>query len=288
MCKENRNYLLKIFFFNEMVNFCIVHFNTPKLTECLIRSINKFTPDCKIYIFDNSDKSPFVYRQDNIVYFDNTKGQIINFEQWLNGYPKQQGQCYSAKHCYTIQKCIEIINEPFILLDSDVLLKRDVSILYDKAKAFIGHFGTTRIYPFICFINVPLLKKYDVAYFDEKNMMGIVPGANNDTGNTLYRAKDKVPCANIEFRDFVEHYGGGSYSADVFKRYHKGQLSQDEWLKVHKSLWDDSPVGEQVPIHIEPYVGQVEKDVLVKKPKVSSKLKSVERHTHVRINRLWL
>ena len=42
-----------------MVNICIVHYNTPLLTEYLIKSINKFTPNSKIYIFDNSDKEPF-------------------------------------------------------------------------------------------------------------------------------------------------------------------------------------------------------------------------------------
>ena len=48
-----------------MINICIVHYNTPLLTEYLIKSINKFTPNSKIYIFDNSDKEPFTYRQKN-------------------------------------------------------------------------------------------------------------------------------------------------------------------------------------------------------------------------------
>ena len=69
-----------------MVNICIVHYNTPLLTECLIKSINKFTPDSKIYIFDNSDKYPFTYKQYNIIYFDNTKGEIINFDDKYSSY----------------------------------------------------------------------------------------------------------------------------------------------------------------------------------------------------------
>ena len=64
-----------------MINILIVHYNTPKLTECLIKSINKQTPDSKIFIFDNSDKLPFTYRQDNIEYIDNTKSQIIDFDE---------------------------------------------------------------------------------------------------------------------------------------------------------------------------------------------------------------
>ena len=75
-----------------MVNICIVHYNTPLLTECLIKSINKFTPDSKIYIFDNSDKYPFTYKQHNIIYFDNTKGEIINFDEWLKNIQTEKNQ----------------------------------------------------------------------------------------------------------------------------------------------------------------------------------------------------
>ena len=63
-----------------MTNILIVHYNTPKLTECLVKSINKFVgTNCNIYIFDNSDKLRFTYSQENLTIFDNTHGQIINF-----------------------------------------------------------------------------------------------------------------------------------------------------------------------------------------------------------------
>ena len=129
------------------INICIVHFNTPLLTECLVKSINKFTPNSKIYIFDNSTKLPFVYRQDNLVYYDNTKGQIINFDEWLSQYTNRTprywkaNKCASAQHCYTIQKCIELIDDNFILLDSDVLLKKDISELANEEYLFVGEVG---------------------------------------------------------------------------------------------------------------------------------------------------
>jgi len=34
------------------INILIIHYNTPKLTEALIKTINKFVVDCNIYIFD--------------------------------------------------------------------------------------------------------------------------------------------------------------------------------------------------------------------------------------------
>ena len=60
-------------------NIVIVHYNTPLLTSCLVRSINRFVENAVIYIFDNSDKYPFTAEFDNVTIIDNTKGQIINF-----------------------------------------------------------------------------------------------------------------------------------------------------------------------------------------------------------------
>lgn len=48
---------------NGKINILIVHFNTPRLTECLVKSINKFTPNSNIYIFGNSDEFPFTAEQ---------------------------------------------------------------------------------------------------------------------------------------------------------------------------------------------------------------------------------
>ena len=45
-----------------MINILIIHYNTPQLTECLVKSINMFVKDATIYIFDN------------------TKGQYIDFD----------------------------------------------------------------------------------------------------------------------------------------------------------------------------------------------------------------
>ena len=229
------------------VNICIVHFNTPKLTECLVRSINKFTPNSKIYIFDNSNLQPFTYKQDNIVYIDNTKGQIIDFDAWLKGIPASKGSAgahnkwASAKHCYTIQKCIEIINEPFILLDSDVLLKKDISVLFDENLAFCGEIKDTsrRVYPCVCFINPKILREKNISYFDENYTFELrKTNFRGDTGCVLYMNKDILPHKNIKFNDFVVHYSGGSYSIEIFNKIHKGQISKERWLEAHKSLWE--------------------------------------------------
>ena len=101
-------------------NIVIIHYNTPYLTECLVRSINLFIKNAVIYIFDNSDKDPFIKRFDNVIILDNTKGQIIDFDKWLEKYPKRKSSngrvnnWGSAKHCYSVEKCMEILNDNFI------------------------------------------------------------------------------------------------------------------------------------------------------------------------------
>jgi hypothetical protein len=98
-------------------NILIIHYNTPYLTECLVRSINLFVKDAVIYIFDNSNEKPFTAKFDNVTVFDNTKGQIINFDKWLENYPNRKmsggrlNKWGSAKHCYSVEKCMELIDD---------------------------------------------------------------------------------------------------------------------------------------------------------------------------------
>ena len=123
-------------------NIVIIHRNTPKQTECLVRSINRYMSDAKITIFDNSDTQPFVYKCPNLSVIDNTKGKIIDFEKFLKKYPnrnKSNGRVNnfaSAKHCYTVEKLIGMFDEGFVLLDSDTIVKKDLSDLFDDSVIY--------------------------------------------------------------------------------------------------------------------------------------------------------
>lgn len=166
-------------------NIVIIHYNTPDLTECLVRSINLFVKDAVIYIFDNSTDKPFIAKFDNVTVFDNTKGQIIDFNKWLEKYPNKiqshgrVNKWASAKHSYSIEKCMELIDDNFILLDSDVLLKRDISNLFIDDSIYVGNVivqpnsSIKRVLPFICFINVKMCKEKGVHYFDDNYMHGL-------------------------------------------------------------------------------------------------------------------
>lgn len=232
-------------------NIVIIHYNTPHLTECLVRSINMFVEDAIIFIFDNSDKYPFTAGFDNVVLMDNTKGQIINFDEWLEKYPKKisspgrVNNWASAKHCYSVEKCIELIGENFILLDSDVLLKRDISNLYDDRAVYIGEIATQprstikRVLPFICFINVEMLKKNEKHYFDENYMHGLCCNIVNkradsyDTGAGFYINTLDLPHMDIICEDYITHYGHGSWNKEGYTY----NCTAEEWLAINKRFW---------------------------------------------------
>ena len=234
-------------------NVLIVNYNTTLLTQCCIKSVNKTTPGCKIYVFDNSDKEPFVNIFDNVEVIDNTKGQIIKFNEWLKNYPtrlnsKEGTNSFgSAKHCYTIEKFIEMFDENFVLLDSDVLIKKDFSNLYDEKYIYAGGIELQpktiikRVMPFICFINVKLCKENNVHYFNENYMHGLhltKEGDWYDTGANFYRETKNFQHKEINVRDYITHYKGGSWEEVHNKRIGR-RMTANEWLEKNKYLISD-------------------------------------------------
>lgn len=229
-------------------NILIIHYNTPYLTECLVRSVNRFVQDATIYIFDNSDKEPFTAQFDNVTIIDNTKGQVIDFDKWLEKYANKNNshgktnQWGSAKHCYSVEKAMDIIGENFILLDSDVLIKKDISDLYDDNIIYAGEVITQpsstikRVLPFICFINVKMCKDKKVHYFNDNYMHGLYKTSLSDrydTGAGFYLNSSKLPSKNIKCSDYIVHYGHASWNKPGYKH----GFNQNEWLSVNKKYW---------------------------------------------------
>ena len=223
-------------------NICIIHYNTPILTECLVKSINKHTPDANIYIFDNSDKLPFRNSFHNVTVLDNTNGQIINFDQWLKKYPNKDksggktNKWGSAKHAYSVEKCMSLLNEPFVLLDSDVLLKKDITPIFDNTVSYKGEViyqgksSVKRVLPFICYINTPMCFKHGVHYFDERYMHGLRVGPRGDcydTGAALYLLAEQKKLPHKEFKYEGEDIKDISYfdNPEIPSIYHCTQSS---------------------------------------------------------------
>lgn len=232
---------------------CIVHYNTPALTTCLIKSINKYTPGTTIYVFDNSDKKPFKNIFDNVIVFDNTKGQIINFDEWLKKYPDRKKSAGavnnfgSAKHCYTIQKCIELIDENFVLLDSDILLRKDISGIWDGRYVWVGgvekwsaHLNRKRACPFLLYLNVEKMKEKNITFFSDTHMFGLKNGnrcEEYDTGCWLYEQTGEKSRRVIKYQEYITHFRAGSWLDDARKKHHYKQMDPKKWLIVHKKYW---------------------------------------------------
>jgi len=248
-------------------NILIVHYNTPKLTECLVKSINKFVgTDCTIYIFDNSDKKPFTYKQSNLTILDNTHGEIINFDKWLEKYPQRfqtkakMNNFGSAKHAYTIEKCFDLIPGNFVLMDSDILLKQDISKFVNDNYVSCGEiFKTTvvksRVLPFICYINVELCKKYGIHFFDEKRMNGLYTGKypeSYDTGASFLEdiTNTKAPFLNIKLDSYIEHFKAGSWLSES-NALHKAKRTEEEWLETNKKYYFNSDIVVSLTTHGE-------------------------------------
>lgn len=242
-------------------NIVIVYYNTKRLTECLVKSINKFVKDAKIYIFDNSDKQPFTQRLDNVTVLDNTKGELVDFEAVLESYPDRtrssakRNNYASAKHCMSVDKCMELIDGGFILLDSDVLLKKDISPLFDENYAFIG--GTKawsaskpmnpgvkkrfRAIPFLCYINCDMCKENGVRYFSGDHMYGLTEnGDSYDTGTYFL---ESVSAAGLKWKkinidNYIVHYMAGSWVKEAKKYDNYATIGAEKWIERNKRFWD--------------------------------------------------
>jgi len=239
------------------MNILIIHYNTPELTSACVKSINHFNKDVKIYIFDNSDKKPFVNTFDNVKIIDNRKGQIVNFDEELKKYPNRMkslgrhSKFGSFKHCLSVDKCFEIINDNFILMDSDILIKRDVSELYDDSYIFVGEVKEwswgiihnkqapihNRVDPRLSFINVKMAKEHGIRYFDEKHMDGTyytdLDSDSYDTGCWFYEKSIGLNSKEVKIDNYMIHFGGASYSSVGVKC----KMTKEKWLEKNKSLW---------------------------------------------------
>lgn len=229
--------------------FVIINYNTPEFVKKLIMSINKFVNDAHIIIFDNSDSKYFIEKITNVEIINNTGGDIINFNDFLSQYPKRifsyakNNNWASAKHCYTIQKCIDMINDNFILLDSDVLLKKDCSDLFDENIVYAGEIinqpnGIKRIAPYICYINSKLCKQNNINFFDYNYMHGLSNGKSDmyDTGGAFYIHTRNTEHLDIKIDDYIIHYGHGSWS----NKNIKFNISPEQFFEIHKSLWSNN------------------------------------------------
>ena len=236
----------------------IINYNTPELTEAAVLSIRKHGGhDYHITIFDNSDTRPFKRRMRGVKHIDNTKGQVIDFDAELEKYPERDRsigcakgcEFGSVKHMLTVQKLWELLPQGFVLMESDILLKRDIEEFFAPNYSVYGYwqkaqpnnpFYIGRMLPMLCWINVPMLQREGAKYFDSERTYGLLPGGkqnrNNwyDTGAPLLEdilsKRPRLKGYHRDIREFVEHFGSGSWQNNDVSAHQR-------WLNEHKDLW---------------------------------------------------
>lgn len=240
-----------------MTDVAIVHYNTPELTSAAIRSLFKQCGrDWRVTVFDNSDSRPFRRRMRNVTVIDNTKGQVIDFDKFLAQFPYRERSigCArgcdfgSAKHIRTVQELWKILPDGFVLMESDILLRKDISPLILEDYACAGYlqqhqpgnlYGIGRLMPMLCWINVPVCVAGGARYFDPLRCYGLQQGYLTrgnwyDTGASfLEDVRMKKPALrgrNIDIREMLIHYQGGSWQNNDVADHLR-------WLEEHKELW---------------------------------------------------
>ena len=143
---------------------------------------------------------------------------------------------------------MDMFDDDFVLLDSDVLLKKNISDIWDDKYIYVAQVinqtpRIKRVLPFICFINNKLCKENNVHFFNENRMHGLAKcdivrdGDFYDTGANFYIEAQGFPHREINNSDYVEHYKGGSWEKIHNKLFRKDAISSETWLEKNKFLW---------------------------------------------------
>ena len=260
----------------------IIHFNTPELTEAGIKSLRKHGgEDYRVVVFDNSatltlpdgkviQARPFTVKMDGVEVIDNTRGQVIDFDKFLAEHPDRNPSVGiykssvwgSAKHIVTVQKLWELLPEGFVLMESDIMIKKPIDEFFREEYSFVGFvqqhqkgnpFDVPRIMPMLCWMNVPMLTREGARYFDPDRCWGLKADRNDrgnwmDTGACLLdevlKKRPRLKGLHVDIRLFVEHYGGGSWKQDNLN-------AQMAWINSHRHLWavsDSDKIEVQQPL----------------------------------------
>ena len=254
---------------------CIVHYNTPELTKAAVLSIRKQGGgDYRVVIFENSCDAKLAHGESRearpfaglladeqtrkalgeVEIIDNSRGQLVDFDAELAKYKKDKDQGYSkgcnfgsVKHMLSVEWLLQNMEEPFVLMDSDILLKAPIDDMFDDQYTAIGAtdsgmnvYGISRLIPFLCYINAPECRRLGLHYFDPDRAWAIIGGKvlygkHYDTGASFNEDLKKCPQAKVKHIDITKkmiHMGSGSW---LWK--HK----TDEWLAANAWLWQESP-----------------------------------------------
>ena len=255
----------------------IINFNTPELTEAAILSLRKHGgQDYEVTVVDNSQDvdypdsdrikgmkmkaRPFTKQMEGVRVVDNTRGQLVNIDAELEKYThnmpwyRTYNNWGSVRHMITIQALFDLMPDGFLLMESDVLLKRSVDFMFRPDLCCVGFiheqkynmYHIERMVPFLCYINPRKCREAGVQYYDP-NRCWMLKGDRNDRNNwydtgasfieDIKRNKPRsrgIKLSRDFFLSMIEHLGAGSWKDDSRR---DGMTTATEWLLKNRQLW---------------------------------------------------
>ena len=199
------------------MNIVTVNFNTPELIDALVDNVSMYGTH-RITVVDNSTVKP-CNDSDKYERIDNTNLEFDDYVTPGRQLCREYGiTCYGGSyvHAHTVQKLYDIETEPFLLMDSDFILKCDPEKIVNYDTLFSGECSNDRVMPMCLFINVPKCKANGVRFFDGTS---ICPFSNHDTGYTLFNDCVGHPITQFALREVGYHLGAASYTFDGKPNY---------------------------------------------------------------------
>ena len=107
-------------------------------------------------------------------------------------------------------------------MDSDILIKKDISELFDKSVTWIGmqeqqeSFKKIRLAPYLLWINLPMCKKNGINFVKKYQNYKVSHkrAPYYDTGASFFESCKLANLSGKEVNiyDYIIHFGGGSYT----------------------------------------------------------------------------
>ena len=255
---------------------CIVHYNTPELTKAAVLSIRKQGGgDYRVVIFENSCDAKLAHGESRearpfarllsdeqtrkalgeVEIIDNSRGQLVDFDKELAKWPRKRNDVESrsahfgsAKHMMSVEWLVQNMDAPFILCDSDILLKQPIDDMFDETVTAVGHVdngwqnpeGVQRLMPMLCYINAPECRRLGIHYYDGGRCWAILNGKKNcwyDTGASFLediRNHPEGKLRQVNIIERIEHLWSASWKKE---KEAEGRM----WLNKHADLWKPSP-----------------------------------------------
>lgn len=230
---------------NYNLTIAAVNFMTPEYMPVLVNSLHKQNAWWSDYvmIYDNGTEKTTVPGINDGFYSVHVPETLYSE---FKTYPKVNDPGWrnyaSAKHAKTLQYIIDNTHTKYLLLlDSDIIFTNDfwnVFSVFSQYEYVVGGYIRSpagynkRLSPWCSFLNLELLEKYDLKYYDPNRILYVNGNTKDDTGASIYS-----DCLTHEYgmlllpsdNSFYIHFKGGSYT---------DKKKVNRWLETYRKYWE--------------------------------------------------